>query len=264
MDLKFETINFEIIENIAIIRLNRPNSYNSLNAKMAKELLEISYECDTNKKIRAIILTGEGDKAFCAGGDLKSFYETDSVAKHLKMVTHDLHGAITKFSRMNSPLIVAVNGVAAGAGLSFVGFADLAIAKSSATFVSAYTKAGLTPDGSSSYYLPRIIGIRKYLELVMTNKVLSSEEALSWGLLNYIYDDKNFWNETLKLADNLSKGPTLAYGKTKRLIHNSLNSTLETQMELETKMISESAETNDGQIGIKAFIDKEKPKFEGK
>ena len=264
MNLKFETINFEIIENIAIIRLNRPNSYNSLNAKMAKELLEISYECDTNKKIRAIILTGEGDKAFCAGGDLKSFHETGNVAKHLKMVTHDLHGAITKFSRMNSPLIVAVNGVAAGAGLSFVGFADLAIAKSSATFVSAYTKAGLTPDGSSSYYLPRIIGIRKYLELVMTNKVLSSEEALTWGPLNYIYDDKNFWNETLKLADNLSKCPTLAYGKTKRLIHNSLNSTLETQMELETKMIAESAETNDGQVGIKAFLSKEKPKFEGK
>ena len=264
MNLKFETINFEIIENIAIIRLNRPNSYNSLNAKMAKELLEISYECDTNKKIRAIILTGEGDRAFCAGGDLKSFHETGNVAKHLKMVTHDLHGAITKFSRMNSPLIVAVNGVAAGAGLSFVGFADLVIAKSSATFVSAYTKAGLTPDGSSSYYLPRIIGIRKYLELVMTNKVLSSEDALTWGLLNYIYDDKNFWNETLKLADNLSKGPTLAYGKTKRLIHNSLNSTLETQMELETKMIAESAETNDGQVGIKAFLSKEKPKFEGK
>ena len=136
--------------------------------------------------------------------------------------------------------------------------------RSSATFVSAYTKAGLTPDGSSSYYLPRIIGIRKYLELVMTNKVLSSEEAFSWGLLNYIYDDKNFWNETVKLADNLSKGPTLAYGKTKRLIHNSLNSTLETQMELETIMIAESAETNDGQIGIKAFLNKEKPKFEGK
>ena len=264
MNLKFETINFEIIENIAIIRLNRPNSYNSLNAKMAKELLEISYECDTNKKIRAIILTGEGDKAFCAGGDLKSFHETGNVAKHLKMVTHDLHGAITKFSRMNSPLIVAVNGVAAGAGLSFVGFADLAIATSSATFVSAYTKAGLTPDGSSSYYLPRIIGIRKYLELVMTNKVLSSEDALSWGLLNYVHDDKNFWGETLKLADNLSKGPTLAYGKTKRLVHNSLNSTLETQMELETKMISESAETSDGQNGIQAFLKKEKPKFEGK
>ena len=264
MNLKFETINFEIIENVATIRLNRPNSYNSLNAKMAKELLEISYECDTNKKIRAIILTGEGDKAFCAGGDLKSFHETGNVAKHLKMVTHDLHGAITKFSRMNSPLIVAVNGVAAGAGLSFVGFADLAIAKSSATFVSAYTKAGLTPDGSSSYYLPRIIGIRKYLELVMTNKVLSSEDALSWGLLNYVHDDKKYWGETLKLADNLSKGPTLAYGKTKRLIHNSLNSTLETQMELETKMIAESAETNDGQVGIKAFLSKEKPKFEGK
>ena len=98
----------------------------------------------------------------------------------------------------------------------------------------------------------------------MTNKVLSSEEALAWGLLNKVYDEKKFWNETLKLADELSKGPTLAYGKTKRLVHNSLNSTLETQMELETKMISESAETNDGQKGIQAFLKKEKPNFEGK
>ena len=98
----------------------------------------------------------------------------------------------------------------------------------------------------------------------MTNKVLSSEEAFAWGLLNKVYDVKNFWSETLKLADDLSRGPTLAYGKTKRLIHNSLNSTLETQMELETKMIAESAETSDGQNGIQAFLKKEKPKFEGK
>ena len=263
MKLKLETINFELHGGIALIRLNRPDSYNSLNAKMAKELLEISYECDSNNKIRCIILTGAGDKAFCAGGDLKSFNETGNVAKHLKRVTHDLHGAITKFSRMNAPFIVSVNGVAAGAGLSFVGFADLAVAKSSATFVSAYTKAGLTPDGSSSFYLPRIIGIRKYLELILTNKVLSSEEALSWGLLNKVYDDDIFWNETLELAEMLSKGPTLAYGKTKRLVHNSLNSTLETQMELETKMISESAETFDGINGIKSFINKAKPKFIG-
>jgi len=264
MYLNYETIKFEILENIAIICLDRPESYNSLNAKMGKELLEIAYECDSNQEIRVIILTGSGDKAFCSGGDLKSFNESKNVGKHLKMVTHDLHGAITKFSRMNSPLIVAVNGVAAGAGLSFVGFADIAIAKKSATFVSAYTKAGLTPDGSSSFYLPRIIGIRKYLELVMTNKVLSSEEALSWGLLNKVYDDKNFWKETLNLARKLSNGPTLAYGKTKRLVHNSLNSTLETQMELETKMISESAESNDGKIGIESFLNKGIPKFQGK
>jgi len=124
MYLNYETIKFEILENIAIICLDRPESYNSLNAKMGKELLEIAYECDSNQEIRVIILTGSGDKAFCSGGDLKSFNESKNVGKHLKMVTHDLHGAITKFSRMNSPLIVAVNGVAAGAGLSFVGFAD--------------------------------------------------------------------------------------------------------------------------------------------
>ncbi len=262
MKTEFETIKFELIENVAIIQLNRPESYNSLNSKMAKELLDVSYECDS-KKIRAIILTGTGEKAFCSGGDLKSFYESGDIKKHLKIVTHDLHCAITNFSRIDAPLIVAINGIAAGAGLSFVGFADIAIAKKNATFISAYTKAGLTPDGSSSFYLPRIIGVRKYVELVMTNKILSSEEAKSWGLVNRVYEDKNFWDETFKLAKNLSNGPTLAYGKTKRLIHNSLNSTLETQMELETKMISDSVNTKDGIEGIKSFLNKTNPSFNG-
>ena len=100
---------------------------------------------------------------------------------------------------MNAPLIVAVNGVAAGAGFSFVGFADMAIASSNATFVSAYSKIGLTPDGSSTYFLPRIIGTRRYTELVLTNRVLSAKEALDWGLINKVVDFNDLKDEAYNL-----------------------------------------------------------------
>ena len=163
---------------------------------MAEELFKISLECDDNENIRSVALTGVGDKAFCAGGDLNSFHKQgEKISSHLKEVTTILHGAISRFSRMNAPLIVGVNGIAAGAGFSFVGFADIAIASSNAKFVSAYSKAGLTPDGSSSYFLPRIIGTRRYIELVLTNRTLSADEAMEWGLVNKIVDSKDLQNE---------------------------------------------------------------------
>ena len=180
MDLK--TINFKIENEIAFIELNRPKQYNSLNQAMAEDLFQVSLECDDNPNIRSVLMSGAGEDAFCAGGDVNSFHKYGhKTASHLKEVTTILHGAISRLSRMNAPLVVAVNGVAAGAGFSFVGFADIAIASTNATFVSAYSKIGLTPDGSSTYFLPRIIGTRRYTELVLTNRVLSAKEALDWG-----------------------------------------------------------------------------------
>ena len=139
MDL--ETINFKIENEIAYIELNRPKQYNSLNQTMADDLFKVSLECDDNPKIRSVLMTWSGEDAFCAGGDVNSFYKYgNKTSSHLKEVTTTLHGAISRLSRMNAPLIVAVNGVAAGAGFSFVGFADMAIASTNATFVSAYSK----------------------------------------------------------------------------------------------------------------------------
>ena len=140
----------------------------------------------------------------------------EKISSHLKEVTTTLHGAISRFSRMNAPLVLAVNGVAAGAGFSFVGFADIVIASQNASFVSAHSKAGLTPDGSSTYFLPRIIGSRRYLELVLTNRVLSANEALEWGLVNKVVDFKELQNEAINLAKNLAEGPSIAFGKIKK------------------------------------------------
>jgi 2-(1,2-epoxy-1,2-dihydrophenyl)acetyl-CoA isomerase len=262
--MELKTINFKIENDIAFIELNRPDHYNSLNQDMAEDLFKVSLECDDNTNIRAVLLTGVGDKAFCAGGDLNSFNKYgDKISSHLKEVTTILHGAISRLSRMNAPLVVAVNGVAAGAGFSFVGFADIAIASTNATFVSAYSKAGLTPDGSSTYFLPRIIGSRRYTELVLTNRVLSADEALDWGLINKVVDFKDLKTEALILAKKFAEGPTLAYGKIKNLVHNSFIDSLEGQMEFEARMIAESAKTKDGIKGVDGFVNKKSVSFTG-
>ena len=262
MDL--ETINFKIENEIAYIELNRPKQYNSLNQTMADDLFKVSLECDDNPKIRSVLMTGSGEDAFCAGGDVNSFYKFgNKTSSHLKEVTTTLHGAISRLSRMNSPLIVAVNGVAAGAGFSFVGFADIAIASTNATFVSAYSKIGLTPDGSSTYFLPRIIGTRRYTELILTNRVLSANEALDWGLINKVVDFKDLKDEANNLAKKLASGPTLAFGKLKNLVNNSFLDSLEGQMEYEARMISDSAKTKDGMNGIDAFVNKKQVSFKG-
>ena len=263
MDL--ETINFKIENEIAYIELNRPKQYNSLNQTMADDLFKVSLECDDNPKIRSVLMTGSGEDAFCAGGDVNSFYKYgNKTSSHLKEVTTTLHGAISRLSRMNAPLIVAVNGVAAGAGFSFVGFADIAIASTNATFVSAYSKIGLTPDGSSTYFLPRIIGTRRYTELILTNRVLSANEALEWGLINKVVDFKDLKDEANNLAKKLASGPTLAFGKLKNLVNNSFLDSLEGQMEYESRMISDSAKTKDGRNGIDAFVNKKQVSFKGK
>ncbi len=262
MDL--ETINFKIENEIAYIELNRPKQYNSLNKTMADDLFKVSLECDDNPKIRSVLMTGSGEDAFCAGGDVNSFYKYgNKTSSHLKEVTTTLHGAISRLSRMNAPLIVAVNGVAAGAGFSFVGFADIAIASTNATFVSAYSKIGLTPDGSSTYFLPRIIGTRRYTELILTNRVLSANEALDWGLINKVVDFKDLMDEANNLAKKLASGPTLAFGKLKNLVNNSFLDSLEGQMEYEARMISDSAKTKDGMNGIDAFVNKKQVSFRG-
>ena len=262
--MKLETLDFSISNNIATITLNRPENANALNPIMAKELSNMAIECDENKDIRAVIIEGSG-KMFCAGGDLKAFSDAgDSAPALIKQMAGDLHIAISRFSRMDAPTIAAVNGTAAGAGFSIAISADVVISTKSAKFVMAYTNAGLSPDGSSTYFLPRRIGDRRARELMLTNRVLSAEKALEWGLINKIVDQKNLSTTTRELAEEFASGPTLAYGKVKNLLNASFDNGLETQMELETRGISDMARSSDGREGIQAFLNKRKPNFKGK
>ena len=264
-EILFDTLLFDVADNVATITLNRPEHFNALNYQMADDLLAAAIQCDERSDIRAVIITGAGDKAFCAGGDLHSFHAyAPDMASHLKLVTLLLHSAVSRFTRMDAPVIAAINGVAAGAGISFVGFPDLAIASTEARFVSAYTGSGLTPDGSSTYFLPRIIGQRRYLELAMTNRMLSADEAADWGLVNKVTPHDSLMQEARALATTLAAGPSCAFGRLKDMVHQSFGASAEGQMELEARMLADSAKTEDGQAGIAAFVGKTKPVFFGK
>ena len=262
--MSYSTIDFAVKDNIARITLNRPDAANALNIDMSKDLMHASLACSEDPNIRAVIITGNG-RMFCAGGDLKSFAaQGEQLAYHLKEVTTYLHAAVSRFTRMDAPVIAAVNGVAAGAGMSLACSCDLVLAAESAKFTMAYTRAGLTPDGSSTYFLPRIVGLKRALELTMTNRLLSAQEAEQWGIVTKIVPDANLQTEADTLATQLASAATGALGSTKRLLHNAWNDTLETQMELESQAIAARAHTADGREGIAAFLEKRAAKFTGK
>lgn len=262
--MTYEAVLFDLADGVATITMNRPEAANGLDLTMAKELGELAIRCDEDPEIRAVILTGAG-RFFSAGGDLKGFAAAgEGAAALIKELTLHFHGAVSRFSRMDAPIIAAVNGIAAGAGFSFAASCDLVIAAESATFLSAYTAAALTPDGSSTYFVPRAIGWRKAMELMLTNRRLNAQEAKEWGLVNRVVPDDDVMNEAQTLASGLASGPTRAYGGVKRLLHASFSSSLETQMELETRIIADMTRTADGKEGIAAFVEKRPPTFQGK
>jgi 2-(1,2-epoxy-1,2-dihydrophenyl)acetyl-CoA isomerase len=262
--MAYETLTFEVREGIGHLTLHRPKAANALNFEMAQELLEVAKRCDEDAEIRAVILTGAGPM-FCAGGDLQSMATADEgIPAFIHKLADTLHASLSILARMDAPVIAAVNGVAAGAGMSLACHADLAIAAESAKFTMAYTAAGLTPDGSATYFLSRMIGRRRTVELMLTNRRLSAAEALEWNIVNRVVPGEELMAEAEKLARELASGPTRAYGAVKKLLIASTTNDLETQMDLETKFIVDSAGSADGAEGINAFLEKRAPKFTGK
>jgi len=254
---------------VAKLTLTRPEAANALNMPMAQALMRAAIELDEDESVRAVLLTGEG-KMFCAGGDLGAMDEAgkagkngDGTSAYLKELTTHLHAAISRFARMRAPVVTAVNGTAAGAGFSMMCATDMAIASETAKFTMAYTGAGLSPDGSSTYFLPRIIGQRRTFELMLTNRVLNSAEALEWGLVNQVVPAEELMSTAEDLVQHLASGPTGSYDIVKRLLLNSAYDSLESQMEHEARGISASSKTADGREGIAAFLAKRRPVFNG-
>jgi len=176
-------------------------------------------------------------------------------------VTSYLHQAISNFVRMNKPFIGAINGVAAGAGMGLVCACDLAYASEKSKFVMAYNKIGLTPDGSGSYFLPRIVGMKRALELMYTNRLLDAKEASEWGIINHVISEDNLMEVVLDLAKTLALGPMTAFGATKKLFYHSLQETLESQMSQEALLLAERASSTEGKEGISAFLDKREAEY---
>ncbi len=260
--MNYSNLLFDTSDGLATITLNRPDAANALDLATSRELMQAAIECDENPDIRAVLITGSG-KMFSAGGDIKAFMAAESMAHLLKEMTVYLHAAISRFARMDAPLIVAVNGTAAGAGFSLAMAGDIVISAESAKFVSAYTRSALSPDGSSTYFLPRAIGLRRAAELLLTNRTLSAAEALDWQLITRVVPDKDLLTEATQLGRDLAAGPTLAYGRVKQMLLATFGESLESQMETEARNITDMSRSKDTTEGIAAFVEKRPPNYSG-
>ena len=246
---------------VAKLTLNRSAAANTIDLPLAKELMLAAIACDEDDSIRCVVLTGSG-RFFCAGGDVRSFVAAGaSIAPLLKEMTACFHTAVVRFARMNKPLLTAVNGVAAGAGFSLALLGDLVLCARGAQFTSAYTALGLSSDGGLSWLLPRLVGLRRAQELMFTNRTLSAEEALSLGLVTRITETESLSRDALLLAHELASGPTAAYGKLRTLLLRSSDSSLESQLDEESRALAETSRTAHGREGVAAFVAKRKPDF---
>ena len=257
------SVEMQVREGVARIVLNRPDAMNTIDLPLAEGLLEAAQSCTSDPEVRAVLIRGEG-RVFCAGGDLRGFTQAqEGLAGVLKRITTPLHAAVSLLARLDAPVVAAVHGSAAGGGLGLMLACDLVVAAESTRFTMAYTAIGLSPDGSSSYFLPRLVGLRQALDLTLTNRVLSAAEALELGLITRLAPDDEYLQQAEALAGQLATGATRAYGAAKRLLQHSLDTSLETQMELEARQISALGASADAREGIDAFLSKRAPGFRG-
>ncbi len=256
-----ESIKITRNEDIVVIKLNRPKYFNAFDLELVKDFFGELCGSTKDDKIRGVIVSGEG-KSFCAGGDLNwmaSHPSGPSAAIH--QLAAYFHLAVLELRRMSKPVIAAINGIAAGGGFSLALACDFRIMGESAIMRQAYTSNGLCIDGGGTFALPRIIGAAKAMEIAAFDEPISSEKALSLGLVTKVAKDDEVMEDAIKMAFDLSKGSLHSFGWSKRLINNSFDTPLETQLEQERLGIETCANHPEGQEGIKAFQEKRKPSF---
>lgn len=254
---------FEHRGSVVELTLNRPEQGNSINLEMARALLGAAIRCDSDPAVRCVVLTGAG-RIFCAGGDVGLFAAAgDQIPAFLSELASTLHAAVAKLARMAKPLLVLVNGPAAGAGLSLAASGDVVIAARSAHFTAAYTALGLTPDGGLTWLLPRLVGLRKAQEMILTNKRVAAEEAEALGLVTRTVDDAALGGEGQATAALLSRSAASALGAARALLLESFADGLETHLEKEARAIAAAGAGPESREGIAAFAGRRKPEFAG-
>jgi 2-(1,2-epoxy-1,2-dihydrophenyl)acetyl-CoA isomerase len=261
--MPYQTILFELRDNIARLTLNRPDKLNSFTEAMHLEVREALNQVKENRP-RVLLITGAG-RAFCAGQDLadrqtkpgeNSVDLGDSIEKYYAPMVRTLRS-------LSLPVVAAVNGVAAGAGVSLALACDLVIATKSASFIQSFAKLGLIPDTGGTFFLPRLVGTARALGLALLGERLSAEEAAAWGLIWRCVEDEAFKNTIEELVNNLAIAPTKGLAYTKAAINSSIGLLLDQQLDLERDYMRELGRSNDFREGVTAFLEKRAPKFTG-
>ena len=258
----------EFRDGIATITLNRPAALNALTPQMMEGLIDASARCERDSAVRCVVIRGAGDN-FMAGGDVKSFHKSlttnrEEYLRRREMQVVAAHQLIYQLRRMPKPVLASVRGAAAGFGLSLVLAADLAIASDDAMFTLAYRHVGLPADGGATYFLPRVVGERRALELALLGERFGTEKALELGVVNWVTTYGKLEAETFSLARRLADGPTIALGLVKRLIRSSLDNSWDEQSHREAEGLAAAAATEDHLEGVRAFVEKRKPFFKGR
>lgn len=265
--MKYETMIYNVEDSVAFITLNRPERKNAINLQFTIDLRRVLLNAVDDEKVGVVVITGAG-KTFCAGADLKvdlALADKNIPPNQMFLETNlHFHSSISIVSNMRKPVIAAVNGGTAGAGMSLALACDIIVATEKARFNWAYTQRGLVPNGASTINLPRRIGIHRAMEIAFTGRILSAKEANEWGIVNIVYPDDKFTEEVKKLANKIASGPIWSYGMTKRLIREGYLNDLETHMELENQAISKASKREDFIEGVMAFLQKREPKFKGR
>ena len=263
---KYENIILELNESNGIVTLyfNRPKSRNAFNFNLVSDFCLAINDLKSLKSLKCLIITGVG-KYFSVGGDIKEFKKAKAPQEFMGKLADKLHEGIILLKDLCVPSLAAINGSCFGASLGYACSCDIRICRYSANFGAAFAGIGLSPDSSTSYYLPKLVGLSLATEMILLNRTITAKEAKNFGLVSMtISDEKDFLTEVKKIALQISQGPTIAYKNIKDLLNISNKSDLLSHLKSESEKIKICAGTEDFQEGIDAFLDKRKPVFKGK
>lgn len=277
--MDYQHLKYSVSNGVGEIVLNRPEVLNSLNAKMAGEVLAALTLAKNDPTVRALLLTGAG-RGFCAGQDLQEIAPSqnttpgstssdhsprDQSPRDLGEIVERCYNPIILLLRqLEKPVVCSVNGIAAGAGANLAFACDIVLASEKASFVQSFSKVGLIPDSGGTYFLPRLLGLARATALTMLAEKLSAEEAMRIGLVYKVYPEALLLDETKKLCAHLATLPTLGLGLTKRALNQSFAHSLEEQLIVERDLQRTAGQSKDYQEGIAAFLEKRAPKFVGR
>jgi 2-(1,2-epoxy-1,2-dihydrophenyl)acetyl-CoA isomerase len=260
--MNYQTLTSIVKDNIAYIKLNRPERLNSFDLKLGRELYNELQNLSEKKEIRAVIIRGSG-KGFCGGGDVKEMHQAKDKPQFLRDLTRSIHKCVIEIRTMEKPVIAVINGAAFGAGLSLALACDILIAVKGVKMSTAFIGIGLAP-GCGTQFFTQIVGYQKACEYILTSKIFTAEEAEKLGLVNITVEKDELDRTVEKFASKFRKLPPIAVGKAKMLINKSLKNDMITHLELESITAAKSAETDDFNEGVTAFTEKRKPYFKGK
>lgn len=263
--MHFETVKYEFDGRVAVITMNRPEALNALSLQLTRDLFG-SIGQAVSDGARAVVLTGEG-RAFCSGGDLRemqSMWQREGrIEAFMEEPLKALHDVILLIRETPIPFVAAVQGVCAGAGTNFALACDIVFAAENASFNEAFVKIGLSPDCGGSFFLPRAVGEKLAAEIFMTGETIPAAKALEFGMINRVCPSESLMTDALSMAERLSKAPTAAIGRIKKMLNATFSNDLRGQLELEHRLQIDSGKGNDFREGVQAFFEKRPPEFTG-